>query len=355
MKGLRALLIGSLAFLGCGGEPDAPFDELSLRDALRAKPEAILNLQPQVKMALAQRFQAAIGTASPPFQLTDPRATTWGERTLRMDEERERKGQDAMVTAQWLVAGNGWMLESATSQTDRSAPSRPLPALTGPDADATQSEESRALSGRAGAIVELLWRQSAAPVLIRAPIWPVGVTATPDAVFVNPSWLTALAVLEPDQSETPLKPRSGGVHVLGGTTEKQSQAEPEQSSSRSHALSDPTTPSLPTPTSNPSHGDVSCSPQDEARCDRCRDECSCSNCGGCGSSSGCGGTSPSSSGCTNDRSRTCSSGSTDPECCRCSLSPVSPLQVATSGSLAFAWVSAPLWFLLWSDRRRRRQ
>lgn len=364
MKPVHALLWVLMVSIGCGGEQDPPFDELSIRDAMQAKPEAILALTTTVKIALANRLVAAIGQESPPFSLPSSTGTTWGERTIVQDGVRIKQGKDALVLIQWSSGMNDLVATSLQVPRDRAAPARPLPTVTGPLADTTAAEESRALAGKAGAILEQTMRLSSTWTLVRAPSWPAGVTATPDAIFVNPAWLTAMAGLETDSESSQTKSSQfggrPGVAIALGAGETGDSG--EQDEPRKKTQTDPLDPSLPsrdavTQANADGSGDL-CTKDQRAQCNRCNEVCLCTGdncgCGSCGqnSNSGCSsssGSSPS-SGCggsvpTNDK-----------ECCRsCAMTPVSTTQAAVGGSLAFGWISAPLWFLLWADRRRRRR
>ncbi|HVV48268.1 MAG TPA: hypothetical protein VHO06_01295, partial [Polyangia bacterium] len=60
-NGRRAWLLVGLLLMGAGCGDGAPFEELPLRDALRAEPEAVAALPPAARRHLAERLEAARG------------------------------------------------------------------------------------------------------------------------------------------------------------------------------------------------------------------------------------------------------------------------------------------------------
>jgi hypothetical protein len=181
--------LGLLAlFIGCG-EGGPPLDELPLRDALRAEPEVVAGLPPAAKAGLAGRLEAARLSDVTTDHLENEAASSAALITL-LDRTRERRlAGPLMVGAIADGLARPVLDRVATGDTSMA----PLPVLEGESAVATAALESRALDGEAGASVRALMTASGARRLSRVVGWPIGAIAIGDIVFVNASWLVALA------------------------------------------------------------------------------------------------------------------------------------------------------------------
>lgn len=180
--GVLSLLVSVSA--GCG-EGAAPFDELALRDALRADPEAIAALPAPARARLAARFEdARTADATPDDVLRaagDP-----GSIVTTLDEARTARLADALVVGA-VTDGVARPLRDATAAEDA------LPPFEGEPTRPTAALEAAALDGAARPPLLALLRASGAHRLERVTAWPVGAIAIDDAVYVNAAWLVALA------------------------------------------------------------------------------------------------------------------------------------------------------------------
>lgn len=226
--------VGVALLAGCSAQSAPPFDELPLRDALRAEPATLRTLSPAARAALAQRLLAE--------PMPEGATHTCGElaavETAReLDERRRGEGRDAPVLA-WADdqgacaeqpeagatdAGDASQShENEPSQGDagaghdagdpsdapqpapsaapsaRGAPNTSAPSwwLFGPRPTSTADEESLALAGRAGAVLEEIARRAGTSRVERVTGWPVGVLARGATLYVNGAWLAALGSLE---------------------------------------------------------------------------------------------------------------------------------------------------------------
>jgi hypothetical protein len=186
----RASLIFSLPLgllslaVGCGEGP--PLDELPLRDSLRAEPAVVAALPPAARAQLAGRLEAARTGDSG----SDPVVTTTGAGNLvgALDEARARRSADALIVGA-IADGVGRPVAAVAPPADQ----QPLPPLEGPVATDTAAMEARALAGAAGAPLRGLLANSGASRLERVIGWPVGAVAIGDTLYVDASWLVALA------------------------------------------------------------------------------------------------------------------------------------------------------------------
>src|SRR4051812_37555072 len=100
--GLGWLSIGfsTLYLIGCG-DATPPFDELPLRDALRADPATVAALDESARQRLAARFAAAVtDDATSDAVSEDPKAAS---EVRSLDEARVRRAADALVVG--VIAG----------------------------------------------------------------------------------------------------------------------------------------------------------------------------------------------------------------------------------------------------------
>lgn len=338
--------------LGNCGTAEPPLDQLELRDALLSEPTIIAGLPREAQQRLAGRFWAAVALPESVQSMPPAEATAPEPRLRRLDAQRQQRGQDAFLI--------GSLTRDAAAETlrpfyrsARSSPTAPLPPLAGPASTTTQAQEARALAGRAGAAIEDLRNVSGAVQLERVIGWPTAVLAMDDKIYINATWLTAAAALEPGE---PLGPAQGGAQSLRGGTGRPTllyggiYALPgdEHGGIGQHveALStDPADPSAP-PSEDPaaSGGFGSCSSCSSSSCNSSSCSSSSSSCNS--SSSSC--SSPS----FNCNVNLCSS-SSDKECCRaCALAPA-PAAPDLRMLWMTLWLSLPLLFLGSVDLRTR--
>jgi hypothetical protein len=177
-----------LLVVGCGGEAP-PLDELSLRDTLRAEPEVVASLGDEVRQRLATRFEMARIAGGASDEIAD--APTPAAEVTALDEARTRRSADALVVGA-SAGGVAWPVAATVGASESAA----LPPLEGEVATNTAALEARALEGPAGAALRGLVATSGARRLERVVEWPVGAIAIGDTVYVDASWLVALAPVE---------------------------------------------------------------------------------------------------------------------------------------------------------------
>lgn len=333
------LFVAVLPVWGCG-TADPPLDQLELRDALLSDPGVIAGLPQEAQQRLAGRFWAAVALPESTQTLKKSDMNTPEQRLRRLDAQRQQRGQDAFLIGVW---GSDAAVETVSpfDRPVRSSPSAPLPPLLGRASTTTQAQEARALAGRAGAAIEDLRNVSGAVQLERVVGWPTAVVAIAGCVYVNATWLTAVAAQEPGDSQNPAQSgalsRNGRVSSLPGRTAGYGGliALPEDGLAAStHALSAEAVEPDARPTGDPaaSGGFGSCS------------SCSSSSC----SSSSC-----SSSGTPSSCTVNLCSSSADKECCRaCALTP-ERAGPELSMLWMMLWLSVPLLLLTGVDLRSR--
>ena len=182
-----------ILLIGCG-EGVPPLDELPLRDALRAEPEVVASLPTAARQRLAARLEAARTGDSTSDRLGDDDpaapAAAPAARVIALDRTRERRLAESLVVGE-IAADIARPVLDRPPTGDPALP--PLPMVEGESAVATASLEARALEGDAGTSVRTLLGRSGAGHLRRVVGWPVGAIAIGDTVYVNASWLVALA------------------------------------------------------------------------------------------------------------------------------------------------------------------
>ena len=347
----------TLVLLGCGdGTP--PLDELPLRDTLRADPAVVAALGDSARQRLAGRFEAA-GTDDATSDPVADRPTPASEVTS-LDETRARRAADALVVG---TIGDGVARPVSVGADVQT----PLPELEGEVATTTAALEARALAGAAGARLRALLTVSGARRLERVVGWPVGAVAIGETIYVDASWLVALAPSDsgvdgPDAADGGTPGSQASVGTGGGATPSDiAPASPSIALATSAASSDggcppddiscstfdagtftpPPPPPPPPPPNGPSFWDActagsGCAASSDS-CDSSDDEDdSCSGTDD-GSDSSCGGTDDGSS-------DSCSTPPDDGSDCRVSPGRERP-RAAT-----IVWVLAPLGFLI--GRRR---
>jgi len=199
-----------LLWVGCDqGEP--PFDELPLRDALRADPAVLAPLSEVSRARLASRLESArTGDVAVDHLSVDSSASP---QTVIGDVDRARQRRQAEPLLLGVVRGDAaWPIEG---ESDR--PGNALPSLGGVLATATADVEARALAGHAGVELRILMAATGAQRLERVVGWPSGAVAIEDTIYVNAAWLVALAPAERRNldgglpSESPGSPSSGAA------------------------------------------------------------------------------------------------------------------------------------------------
>ncbi|HRI65415.1 MAG TPA: hypothetical protein PK156_14300 [Polyangium sp.] len=193
-----AWIFTALAVVGCGSE-EPPYDELPLRDALRAAPEVVASLSFETRRDLAQRLDAAgfdqDGTA--PFAL--PKEATVESLAQVADEAREEQGQDALILAEVLETPIDFVLQVEDIDAESLERSAVGPVvLRGRPSAQTQAFEDAALRGRAGKWLRELSGKTKTKYMVRTTGVPFGAWAREDTLYVNASWLVAMSALEKD-------------------------------------------------------------------------------------------------------------------------------------------------------------
>ena len=375
MRWLRGLWL--IVLLGGCGEGGPPLDELPLRDALRADPEVVAALPDDARARLAARLEAARTGDG----MTDPLAgavvAAPDALVTVLDRTRERRQAEPLMEG--VVAdGLASPIFDRIGSDGTSTPA--LPAVEGEPATATASLEARALDGAAGASIRALLAVSRAGRLFRVVGWPVGAIAIGDVVYVDASWLVALAPIDgagtdggldsgpdgqgPSGSATngPGAPAPVPIAPVGDAGALSSSAAAESAAAEQVALPNPqqiaeaagaqngdagTTPPppQPSPSSGPGFWDACAA---VASCDSGGDGStdSCSGSTDDGSGDSCGGS-------TDDGSGDSCSGSTDDgsaDACSAPPDDGGGCQVARGGRRAHfgtvLWLLAPLGFLL---------
>ncbi len=151
---------------GCAGAAP-PFDELPLRDTLRADPEIVATLPDDARARLGARFQAAGAgdTAADPIRMAAPSVSGLA---AEVDRVRQARSADALVVG--VLGGGAAQALPAGSQ---SAATSPVPPLQGAAATSTAELEARALNGAAGASLRELVAAAHAQRLERVVGWPM--------------------------------------------------------------------------------------------------------------------------------------------------------------------------------------
>jgi hypothetical protein len=217
---------------GCD-QGELPFDELPLRDALRADPAVLAGLSDATRAHLAARFEAARTGDLTVDHFSDQPSAARALVIDRMDRVRQaRQAQPLLLgvvrdDAAWPIDGDD----------DRSGTA--IPALDGAPATSTADLEARALAGHAGVELRILMAASGARRLERVVGWPSGAVAIDDTIYVNAAWLVTLAPAEPRALDAGLL----DAGLLDGALPTQGQA------SRAPAVS--TTAAVPFPSVTP--------------------------------------------------------------------------------------------------------
>jgi hypothetical protein len=174
--------------VGCG-EGGPPLDELPLRDALRAEPEVVAGLSQDARLRLAARLEAARLADSRTDQVGDG-AVTPRALVAALDRLREKGLAEPLMVG---AIADGLARPVIDRAATGDGPTSSLPVVGGESAGTTAPLEARALEGEPGVSLRALLAASGASRLSRVVGWPVGALAIGDTVYVNASWLVALA------------------------------------------------------------------------------------------------------------------------------------------------------------------
>jgi hypothetical protein len=181
-------LMSLALFVGCG-EGGPPLDELPLRDALRAEPEVVAGLSQDARLRLAARLETA-RMADPATDEVGDDADTPGALVAAIDRMREKRLAEPLMVGAFA---DGLARPVVDREAIGDGPRSSLPLVEGESAGTTAPMEARALEGEAGVSLRILFAASGARRLWRVVGWPVGALAIGDTVYVNASWLVALA------------------------------------------------------------------------------------------------------------------------------------------------------------------
>jgi len=208
----------ALSAVGCG-EDAPPYDNLPLRDALRAAPEVMATLPEDSRRDIASRLAEAEHAEEAPTTLAPPEALTLDSLVGAADAAREAEGKDALMLGEISMREAELVLKPQSSAgADHEAP----PEVRGKPSAVTAAFEEAALRGRAGKTLQGLLERTHGKGIVRMTGLPVGAIAWQDTVYVNASWLVALAALEeesvaPMHAATPVpasdSPPQGGIEA----------------------------------------------------------------------------------------------------------------------------------------------
>ena len=210
--GWLSIGLSTLVLVGCGdGTP--PLDELPLRDTLRADPAVVAALGDSARQRLAARFEAAVTDDAVSDAVAE--GPTPANEVRSLDEARGRRAADALVMG---VIADGVARPAGVG----AGAQTPLPELEGEVATNTAALEARALDGAAGARLRALLTASGARRLERVVGWPAGAVAIGETIYVDASWLVALAPLEggvsPDAGDGGISGSPAAVGAGAGST-----------------------------------------------------------------------------------------------------------------------------------------
>lgn len=184
-----AIFVLVFSVAGCGDEPP-PFDELPLRDALRAQPDIIAALSDASRQRLAARLEAERVRDTSLEQVLLDEAATPGTRLVAVDVAREKARREPLMVG---AISDGIVRPLSETVVAAAATPVALPLLEVPADAAITPAESRALAGAAAPLLRALLTSSGAVRLRRVAGWPTGAVAIGDTVYVNGAWLVALA------------------------------------------------------------------------------------------------------------------------------------------------------------------
>jgi hypothetical protein len=192
----RALLASAaIPLLAACAAGAPPLEALDLRDALTAEPDVIASMPEAARRELAERLDDPDAASGPVDRVALQIGATPAADVRKLDDAREARGEDVVVLSA-LERGPTDVAIRAVRVARAAADDVALPALEGADKSRTIALEERALDGRAGRILGHVLAAQGAHRLVRVTGWPVGAVAAGDVVYVNASWLVAMASLE---------------------------------------------------------------------------------------------------------------------------------------------------------------
>jgi hypothetical protein len=200
---LISLLFAALPLVTACGPETPPYNELPLRDALRASPESLAALPEEARSDLARRFadeHSAAEIEATPAHADVPSALAL---VRGADEAREAEGRDAVVLGSIEPEGDGFVVQALALAGAPAAVIDPA-SLELPAEEPTKALEEAALRGQAGAVLAEIARRAEAEDLVRVTGWPAGVMVAERTVYVNASWLVAMSALEPSEAPAPV-------------------------------------------------------------------------------------------------------------------------------------------------------
>lgn len=181
---------------GCGQDAP-PYDDLPLRDALRASPDVIAGLSYDTRRDLAMRLDNAALEQETESTLTVAENASIDALADVADEAREDLESDALVIGEVLPEAQNVRLRS--EDIDAPALERSVVGpifLQGARATSTKALEDVALRGRAGKWLRALSGRTGAIRMVRTTGLPMGAWTYKDTLYVNASWLVAMSALE---------------------------------------------------------------------------------------------------------------------------------------------------------------
>lgn len=193
----RATWIGmALMLVGCGQDAP-PYDDLPLRDALRAAPEVVASLSFETRQELARRLDVAGLAEGGATTLELPETVTIDALARVADEAREDEGHDALIVGEVVAQPRDFVLHSEDIEEETLGQMTVGPIfLRGRPGAQTAALEETALQGRAGKWLRELSGRTNAKIMVRTTGVPFGAWAFEDKLYVNASWLVAMSALE---------------------------------------------------------------------------------------------------------------------------------------------------------------
>lgn len=191
-----ASLAAAWMLAGCGQDAP-PYEELPLRDALRAAPEVVATLPFEARRELALRLDAAGLDQDGATMLELPDTATIDSLARVADEAREEEGQDALVVGEIFSQANEFVVHAEIADEAALDGTAVGPIfLRGQPGAETKPFEDAALQGRAGKWLRELSARADTKQMVRTTGLPMGAWAFDDTLYVNASWLVAMSALE---------------------------------------------------------------------------------------------------------------------------------------------------------------
>jgi hypothetical protein len=194
----------ALWLVGCGQDAP-PYDDLPLRDALRASPEVVASMSLDTRRELALRLDAAGLEGDDAVKLGLPETVTIDTLARVADEAREDEGHDALIVGEIVSQANDFVVRGENIPEDALGRAVVGPIfLRGRPGAQTALLEDAALRGRAGKWLRELSGRTETEKMVRTTGVPFGAWAFDDTLYVNASWLVAMSALEKDVVPVPV-------------------------------------------------------------------------------------------------------------------------------------------------------